>query len=142
MSARDLQAKLYDALVSFNTVACWDVLKLAQMREYLAEHLAGELRKGTSDVTQAAAGELTIYRASHDAIVMGHYTTRDAAQDHCLTSADNSDLHNYEFTWHDDEDGGAELWATFSSRSMPERPTGYVVTPVPVASEYDEEDDE
>ncbi|MDX3074582.1 hypothetical protein [Streptomyces sp. MI02-7b] len=109
----------------------------------VSERLADEAGKVTptgGEITQP--DELTVYRASHDAIVMGLYTTRDAAEQHCLASADNSDLHNAVFAWHDDEDGSTELWATLSPRSMPERPTGYVVTPVPVASEYDEEADE
>ncbi|MET8377957.1 hypothetical protein [Streptomyces microflavus] len=38
-----LEAKVYDSLVSFNGVACWPVLQLAQMRQYLAEHLAADL---------------------------------------------------------------------------------------------------
>ncbi|MFI9622111.1 hypothetical protein ACIG8S_24695 [[Kitasatospora] papulosa] len=38
-----LEAKVYDSLVSFNGVACWDILRLAQMRQYLAEHVAADL---------------------------------------------------------------------------------------------------
>ena len=37
-----LEAALYDSLARFNAVACWDVLRLAQMRGYLAEHLAAD----------------------------------------------------------------------------------------------------
>jgi hypothetical protein len=37
------EAKLYDAIASFNETACWDILRLAQMRQYLAEHLANAL---------------------------------------------------------------------------------------------------
>ena len=51
----DLQAKVYDALVSFNTVARWAVLRRAQMRQYLAEHVAEELRKGASGGSQPVA---------------------------------------------------------------------------------------
>jgi hypothetical protein len=39
----DLQARIYDSLVAFNAVACWQVLQLAQMRQHLAEHLATDL---------------------------------------------------------------------------------------------------
>ncbi|WP_127468618.1 hypothetical protein [Streptomyces sp. B27] len=38
-----LETKVYDSLVSFNGVACWPVLQLAQMRQYLAEHLMADL---------------------------------------------------------------------------------------------------
>ncbi|MFF7949075.1 hypothetical protein [Streptomyces griseorubiginosus] len=37
------EAKLYDAIASFNETASWDILRLAQMRQYLAEHLANAL---------------------------------------------------------------------------------------------------
>lgn len=37
------EAKIYDSLVAFNGVACWDILRLAQMRQYLAEHLVNDL---------------------------------------------------------------------------------------------------
>ncbi|MER7815588.1 hypothetical protein [Streptomyces sp. NPDC096153] len=44
MSPRNaMQHRIYDSLASFNSVAHWDVLKLPQMRQYLAEHLMGEL---------------------------------------------------------------------------------------------------
>ena len=36
----ELEAKLYKSLVTFNAVAAWDSLKHAQLRQYLAEHLA------------------------------------------------------------------------------------------------------
>lgn len=37
------ETALYDALATFNATAQWDVLRLAQMRQYLAEHLANAL---------------------------------------------------------------------------------------------------
>jgi hypothetical protein len=37
------EAKIYDALVSFNQTAQWNMLRLAQMRQYLAEHIANAL---------------------------------------------------------------------------------------------------
>jgi hypothetical protein len=39
----ELEAKIYDSLGAFNFTACWDVLRLAQARQYLAEHLAADL---------------------------------------------------------------------------------------------------
>ncbi|MFE2967533.1 hypothetical protein ACFXKC_28445 [Streptomyces sp. NPDC059340] len=38
-----LQDQVYDALAKFNATAEWDVLKLAQMRQHLAEHLTDAL---------------------------------------------------------------------------------------------------
>jgi len=37
------EAKLYNAIATFNATAHWDILRLAQMRQYLAEHLANAL---------------------------------------------------------------------------------------------------
>ncbi|MEV8403561.1 hypothetical protein [Streptomyces niveus] len=42
-SRAEVASTLYDSLAAFNAVACWDVLRLAQMRQYLAEHLADTL---------------------------------------------------------------------------------------------------
>lgn len=38
-----LEARVYDSIVTFNSVACWPVLQVPQMRQYLAEHLAMHL---------------------------------------------------------------------------------------------------
>ncbi|MFJ2882398.1 MULTISPECIES: hypothetical protein [unclassified Streptomyces] len=43
MDRTALTARLYDSIAAFNQVACWDILRLAQMRQYLAEHLAADL---------------------------------------------------------------------------------------------------
>ncbi|MEU0808738.1 hypothetical protein [Streptomyces sp. NPDC005970] len=91
----------------------------------------------TSEVTQPA--ELTIYRASHDSIVMGLYTTAAAARAHCEADM-RWDLPSVPLDWiEDEEDGVAELVAAVGEE---ERPTGFVVTALEVASEYDEEADE
>jgi hypothetical protein len=37
------EAHLYNGLVSFNQTAQWDILRLPQMRQYLAEHLTNAL---------------------------------------------------------------------------------------------------
>ncbi|MBP8536122.1 hypothetical protein [Streptomyces sp. MK37H] len=83
--------------------------------------------------------ELTIYRASHDSIVMGLYITAAAAREHCEADM-RRDLPSVSLDWiEDEEDGVAELVAAVGEE---ERPTGFVVTPLTVASAYDEEADE
>jgi hypothetical protein len=49
--ARDeLQSRIYDSLVAFNSVACWDILRLAQMRQHLAEHLADAFAEQAAEI--------------------------------------------------------------------------------------------
>jgi hypothetical protein len=101
------------------------------------------------------APELTVYRASHDSIVFGHYTTAAAAREHCETVVrrEHSDSSVVRLWWREDEDtvdqpedGEQELIEHVKSSAVPgpgyTRPTGYVVTPLTVASAYDEEADE
>ncbi|MFE2967501.1 hypothetical protein ACFXKC_28285 [Streptomyces sp. NPDC059340] len=86
-----------------------------------------------------AAPELTIYRPSHDSIVMGLYTTAAAAREHCEAEERHSwaDGSNPTFDWiEDEEDGVAEMTAWVGGE---ECTTGYVVTALEVASAYDEE---
>ncbi|MFD5266714.1 hypothetical protein [Streptomyces sp. NPDC058335] len=82
---------------------------------------------------------LTTYRASWDSFVFGLYTTADAARQHCEAHA-RRDLSGASFNWiEDEEEGVSELVAAFGED---ERPTGYVVTALEVASRYDPEADE
>ncbi|SFK75076.1 hypothetical protein [Streptomyces pini] len=83
--------------------------------------------------------ELTVYRASHDSIVMGLYTTRQAAYEHCEAHELRDDPIS-PMAWEVDEDGVAELvrWRIPDAT----KPTGYVVTPLTVATAYDEAADE
>lgn len=58
MSARnELTSKLYNSIAAFNAIACWDVLRLPQMREYLAEHLADTLMAAEEKASPAAPSE-------------------------------------------------------------------------------------
>ncbi|MFD3310104.1 hypothetical protein [Streptomyces sp. NPDC058694] len=93
----------------------------------------------------------TVFRASHDSIVIGLYTTAAEARKHCeafvrreYTGSGISDL---TLSWREDEetvarpeDGEQELIESIGPHFN--RPTGYVVTPLEVASEYDAEADE
>lgn len=71
-----LQTRIYDSLASFNAVACWDVLRLAQMRQYLAEHLAGALGPAAGESTTTTPG---FFQPGHD------YTHRDGSDFKCVT---------------------------------------------------------
>src|SRR5690606_3954321 len=100
-------------------------------------------------VAELEAAQGTVYRASHDSIVMGLYTSREAARAHCETVLrheigdkgvlgwipdDGSDLAPEElfiFGPSVDEDGFPR-----------ETDTGYVVTPLEVAAAYDPDGDE
>ncbi|MFI0768571.1 hypothetical protein ACH4TQ_27345 [Streptomyces sp. NPDC021218] len=104
---------------------------------------AGKVTPTGAGITQPA--ELTIYRASHDSIVMGLYTTREAAREHCEAEERSSwpGRTGITFAWiPDDSDPlSPEELSVFAGQND-ESATGYVVTPLTVASEYDEEADE
>ncbi|MEU0332177.1 hypothetical protein [Streptomyces sp. NPDC006193] len=96
------------------------------------------LREADQDEAKSARA-LIIYRASWDSIQLGLYTTEAAARTHCETHA-RRDLPTASFDWiEDEEDGVAELVADVDGE---ESVTGYSVTALEVASEYDEEADE
>lgn len=82
---------------------------------------------------------LKVFRASHESIVMGLYTTAEAAREHC-EAQERRDQPTAELDWiEDEEDGVAELVATVDGE---EKPTGYVVTALEVSSAYDPDGDE
>jgi hypothetical protein len=59
----------------------------ANLTGWMGERMAPVLRRllnAEAEVTRLRAVATTVYRASHDAIVMGLYVTREAAHAHCL----------------------------------------------------------
>lgn len=95
---------------------------------------------------------LTVFRASHDSIVMGHYTTAAEARKHCETVYRNEHAESTKVSlwWRDDEgeedptDREVELISHVTPRGFDRGRTwytGYRVTPVEISSEYDEEAD-
>lgn len=101
-----------------------------------------EAKEKSSPAGAGATPVLTVYRASHDSIVMGLYTTRQAAYEHCEAHELRDDAVS-PMTWNVDEDGVAELLRIRVPRSPgAESTTGYEVTPLEIASEYDAEADE
>ncbi|MFB8772155.1 hypothetical protein [Streptomyces broussonetiae] len=105
----------------------------------LGETLTPAVEWLISRVAELEATQGTVYRASHESIVMGLYTTAAAARAHCEADM-RRDLPSVSLDWiEDEEDGVAELVAAIGEE---ERSTGFVVTALEVASEYDEEADE
>ncbi|MGA5424570.1 hypothetical protein [Streptomyces lavendulocolor] len=101
---------------------------------------AGAAEKDTREGESTPA--LTVYRASHDSIVMGLYTTATEARVHCEAEERRSwpTGTNLSFDWIEDEgDGVAELVVVAGQTE--ESITGYVVTALEVASKYDPEAD-
>lgn len=95
---------------------------------------------------ELAAAPRVIYRAEHDSIALGLYTTAAEARAHCVAEERRSwvsgDGESLVFDWiEDEEDGVAEL-VTVAEDGEPETVTGYVVTALEVATEYDEEADQ
>jgi len=90
-------------------------------------------------VAELEAAQGTVFRAEHDSIPFGLYTTAEAAREHCeaYERRANPDV---ALDWiEDEEDGVAELVAAVGEE---EHSTGYVVTALEVASKYDPDADE
>lgn len=89
----------------------------------------GEKSSRKADATPA----LTVFRASHDSIVMGLYTTREAAREHCEAEERRSwpGRTGLTFAWiPDDSDPlSPEELSVFAGQND-ESVTGYVVTPL------------
>lgn len=88
---------------------------------------------------------LTVYRAEHESIVMGLYTTAAEARKHCESEERRSwgPGHTLVFDWlkdDEEEDSVAELVVTAGQNEQ--STTGYVVTPIEVASAFDPDADE
>ncbi|MGW6747592.1 hypothetical protein [Streptomyces sp. NPDC055006] len=115
---------------------------------YSSGYTTGRMHAG------AEADTARVYRASHDSIVMGLYTTAAAAREHCTAEVrrEHSDTSTVNLWWREDEDtvdqpedGEAELIEHVVPHGFDRgitRPTGYIVTPLEVASAYDEKGDE
>lgn len=97
---------------------------------------------------------LTVFRASHDSIVMGLYTTAAEARKHCETEMrrEYDETTKVSLWWREDEDtvdqpedGEQALFVHATPAGMERGRTwrpGYVVTPLEIASAYDPDGDE
>lgn len=120
---------------------------------YMGERMAPVLRRlldAEARVVELESAPTTAYRASHDSIVMGLYTTAAAAREHCEAEVRrewSTSVTDLKLWWREDEDtvdqpedGEAELIESWGPHGS--RPTGYVVTPLELSSKYDGEADE
>lgn len=109
-----------------------------QHRPWFADAPAGTLACPWCRVAELEDAAGTAYRASHDSIVIGHYTTEDAAREHCEAYV-KSEHPGAVLDWLADEEdffSPAELVAQIGDE---EHVTGYVVTPMEINSVYDPE---
>lgn len=121
----------------------------ARVEQLLAErHSTNEALSDTAvTLHERETAPLTVYRASHDSIVMGLYTTREAAQQHCEAKVRQEEPKGSirGMSWVADgigPDAEYELHITPAGTGELIRGTGYVVTPLEVTSQYDEGADE
>lgn len=124
-----------------------------QLRARVAE-LEAKREATSARIAELEAAQGTVFRAAHDVIVMGLYATAAEARKHCETvlRREHAETTKVELWWREDEDtvdqpedGEQELFAHITPRGFDRGRvwnTGYVVTPLEVASEYDEEADE
>lgn len=78
------------------------------------------------------------YRAAYEAMPLGTYSTRDAAQDHCLHDLRaNVDLEDEQPLWIQDQ--GDEAVSELNIQTAPgnSESTGYTVTPVELQTAFD-----
>lgn len=120
----------------------WEDLYCMNLSSYMGERMAPVLRRlldAESRIAELEAAPVTVFRASHDSIILGRYRNKDAARLHCDTLM-LREQPTAVLDWiEDDEDGIDELVATVGRKEIV---TGYVVTALDVASEYDAEADE
>ena len=132
----------YSAVLTDTELFCWPDAQTA-----VAEARRVMPGAGVCETVPFKAQPLTVFRASHDSIVMGLYTTREAAQAHCEAKVTQEEtagsvLH---LSWSADDigpDAEYELHITPAETGGLIRGTGYVVTPLEVAAEFDPDGDE
>lgn len=135
----------------------WEDLYCFNLVSWAGERMAPVLRRlldAEARLAELKTAPTTVYRASHDSIVMGHYTTATEARKHCETEMrrEYDETTKVSLWWKEDEDtvdqpedGEQELYVHATPAGMSPGRTwnsGYVVTPLEVASEYDEGADE
>ncbi|WP_367572811.1 hypothetical protein [Streptomyces globisporus] len=132
-------AQLLDGLHELGeAVVCDDVREIAAWADALASlaHIDDDL--GVTAAQPPAAH--TDYRAEHESIHVGHYTTETAARRHCeaLVSNEHPADRALVFDWIGDEDDPEEpRELTVQVDGGDEELTGYVVVPLAVAAEHD-----
>ncbi|MFE4649319.1 hypothetical protein [Streptomyces sp. NPDC056707] len=125
---------LYDAITTFQLTAQLTGLRHAHIRQYLAEALASAL------AAASPATPLTVYRAAHDSIPFGLYTTEAAARAHCefFLSSEYPAHVVLVHDWIGDESEPEAPWELVATvNGGDEQPTGYTVTALEAAAEFD-----
>ncbi|MGW1223051.1 hypothetical protein ACWD6O_25120 [Streptomyces californicus] len=131
-------AQLLDGLDHLGeAVVCEDHADASEWADALAALVGIDAALGT-----AAAVPATIYRAEHETIRVGHYTTEAEARRHCehLVSDEHPADTSLLFTWAglgDDEDAEEPSELVVQVDGGPQGFTGYVVVPLDVATEFD-----
>lgn len=113
------------------------------------------LRKDRDRIAELESAHPVMFRAAHDSIVIGYYTSAAEARKHCeaYVRREHAKTTELQLWWREDEDtldqpefGEAELIERTKSTIVPgpgmTRPTGYVVTPIEVSAQFDAEADE
>ncbi|MCG0066258.1 hypothetical protein L0F81_23700 [Streptomyces tricolor] len=126
----------------------WEDLYCLNLVSFMGERMGPVLRRlvdAEARVAELEAAPTTVYRAEHpdSGITLGHYGTEAAARAHCEATERRSwpTGTTLAFDWiEDDEDRVAELVVTAGQNE--ESTTGYIVTALELASEYDEGADE
>ncbi|MFD5903617.1 hypothetical protein ACFWHG_19260 [Streptomyces microflavus] len=118
-------------------VICEDLPEIAAWADALAALAGIDTALGT-----AAEEPLVMYRAEHETIPLGTYTTEAAARAHAeaAMSSEVGPEHTVTFDWVGDESDLESWWElVVQVDGGDEQPTGYVVVPITVASAYDPE---
>ncbi|MGW1437258.1 hypothetical protein ACWD7M_18645 [Streptomyces griseus] len=127
--------KLGDAVVQE------DLHEIAVWADALA-HL-GRIDDALGAANAQPAATHTDYRAEHETIHVGHYTTEAAARQHCeaLVSDEHPADRTLSFDWaglgDEDDDPEQPYELVVQVDGGPDQFTGYVVVPITVAAEYD-----
>lgn len=133
------------AALEQNRTAAGIALALDSAQLLLTPQTTAELKELQDRVAELEAAPAMVYRAEHDCIVMGYYRTPEAARDHCMTVARRDTSHGA-LEWRTDEpseeDSPEELWDLGNGPDDEWFGTGYLVTPLEIASKYDPDADE
>lgn len=120
---------------------------------YLVALLNADQEKDTA--TAATSTPLIVYRAGYERelIPLGWYTTPEAAREHCeddcrtALAAEYPTGTTFTFSWLGDDGEEPDPWelaasAVVDGQPAEYEPTGYVVTPIEVATAYDPDADQ
>lgn len=132
-------ARLLDGLHELGeAVVQEDLGEVAAWADALGSLARIDVALGAAEAEPAAAH--TDYRAEHETIHVGHYTTEAEARRHCeaLVSDEHPADRALVFDWIGDEDDPEEpRELTVQVDGGDETPTGYVVVPLSIAAERD-----